>query len=32
MSVHFTQLEFDKRRKKVLEKMYRENLDALLMF
>ena len=32
MSVHFTQLEFDKRRKKVLEKMDRENLDALLMF
>ena len=32
MSVHFTQQEFDTRKKKVLEKMSQENLDALLMF
>ena len=32
MGVHFTKQELDSRKKKVLEKMSRENLDALLMF
>jgi len=32
MSTHFTKNEFDNRKKKVLEKMDRNSLDALLMF
>ena len=32
MGVHFTKQEFDNRKKKVLDKMSRDNLDALLMF
>ena len=32
MGVHFTKQEFDNRKKKVLGKMSRGNLDALLMF
>ena len=32
MSTHFTKNEFDNRKKKVLEKMDRDSLDALLMF
>ena len=32
MAVHFSQQEFDNRKKKVLESMQKEKLDALLMF
>ena len=32
MAIHFTKQEFDNRKKKVLEKMSLDNLDALLMF
>ena len=32
MAIHFSTQEFDNRKKKVLESMQKEKLDALLMF